>query len=67
VRKEAIEGKSGVAPGTLLQKKDELHVACSGTTVLRVLTVKVEGRRQLTAAEFANGAHLKAGERFGIT
>jgi len=65
--KETIEDKTGVAPGTLLQEKRELHVICGGTTVLRVLAVKVEGRKQVTAAEFANGARLKTGERFGIT
>lgn len=65
--KEPIEGKTSVAPGTLLPEKDELHVVCGGATALRVLTVKVEGRKQVTAAEFANGARLKAGERFGIT
>jgi methionyl-tRNA formyltransferase len=58
---------TNIAPGTLLQQKDELHVACGGATVLRVLTIKVEGRKQVTAAEFANGARLKADERFGIT
>ena len=67
MRNETIEGNTGVAYGTLLQEKDELHVVCGGTTVLHVLTVKVEGRKQVTAAEFANGARLKAGERFGIT
>jgi methionyl-tRNA formyltransferase len=67
MRKEPIEDKIGVAPGTLVQEKGELHVACGSTTVLRVLTVKLEGRKQVTAAEFANGARLKAGERFGIT
>jgi methionyl-tRNA formyltransferase len=65
--KETIERKIVVAPGTLLQEKEELHVVCGGTTVLRVLTVKAEGRKQVTAAEFVIGARLKAGERFGIT
>jgi methionyl-tRNA formyltransferase len=67
MRKETIEGKAVVAPGTLFQEKEELHVVCGGTTVLRVSTVKAEGRKQVTAAEFVNGARLKAGERFGIT
>jgi methionyl-tRNA formyltransferase len=67
VRKETREGKADVAPGTLFEEKKELHVLCGGTTVLRVLTVKAEGRKQVTAAEFVNGAHLEAGERFGIT
>ena len=67
MRNEMIEGKIVVAPGTLLQEKEELHVVCGGTTVLRVLTFKAEGRKQVTAAEFVIGARLKAGERFGIT
>jgi len=67
MKNQTIKGNTGVAYGTLLQEKDELHVVCGGTTVLRVLTVKLEGRKQVTAAEFANGARLKAGERFGIT
>jgi methionyl-tRNA formyltransferase len=67
VRKDTAEGKAAVAPGTLFEEKEELHVVCGGTTVLRVLTVKAEGRKQVTAAEFVIGARLEAGERFGIT
>jgi methionyl-tRNA formyltransferase len=51
--------------GTLLQQKGELYAACGNATILRLLAVKVEGRKQVTAAEFANGAQLRAGERFG--
>jgi len=32
---------------------------------LRLQAVKLEGRKQVTASEFANGARLKPGERFG--
>ena len=53
------------APGTILVKKNELLVACGDATVLRLLTVKVEGRKEVSAAEFANGVRLKSGERFG--
>lgn len=53
--------------GTLLCEKNELFVCCGDTTVLRVRTVKLEGRKQVSAAEFANGARLKKGERFGDT
>jgi methionyl-tRNA formyltransferase len=52
-------------PGMLLQQKAELFVACGNATILRLLAVKVEGRKQVTAAEFANGAQLRTGERFG--
>ncbi len=57
----------GVAPGTLFREKNELFVMCGDATVLRVVSVKVEGRKQVSASEFANGARLKAGERFGNT
>jgi len=32
---------------------------------LRLQSVKLEGRKQVSAAEFANGARLKSAERFG--
>src|SRR6266852_4183980 len=60
-------GGAGVAPGTLFGEKNELFVMCGDATVLRVVAVKVEGRKQVSASEFANGARLKAGERFGNT
>src|SRR5712691_344752 len=61
----APEEESDAAPGTILLKKNKLLVACGHATVLRLLTVKLEGRKQVSAAEFANGARLKSGERFG--
>jgi len=56
---------SDAAPGTILAKKNELLVVCGDATVLRLLTVKVEGRKEVSATEFANGARLQSGERFG--
>jgi methionyl-tRNA formyltransferase len=53
------------APGTILMEAGELRVACGDATVLRVLTVKQEGRSEVTAVEFANGARLAGKERFG--
>ncbi len=61
VSKESTEA----VPGTLLDAKEELKIACGRATVLRVLAVKLEGRKKISASEFANGARLKAGERFG--
>ncbi len=54
-------------PGTLLFEKNELFVCCGDATVLRVRAVKLEGRKQVSALEFANGTRLKSGERFGDT
>ena len=55
----------GAAPGTLFAEKEELFVLCGDATVLRVGLVQVEGRKAVKAADFANGARLKTGERFG--
>jgi methionyl-tRNA formyltransferase len=52
-------------PGTLLLEDGELRVACGDATVLRVLTVKLEGRAEVSAQEFVNGARLAKEERFG--
>jgi methionyl-tRNA formyltransferase len=60
-------GASGAAPGTLFGEKEELFLLCGDATVLRVLVVQVEGRKAVNAADFANGARLKSGERFGDT
>jgi methionyl-tRNA formyltransferase len=56
---------SHAAPGTLLHHGYDLHVVCGKTTVLRLKAVKLEGRKQVSAVEFANGARLTEGERFG--
>jgi methionyl-tRNA formyltransferase len=69
VSKERIaglaSGSGGAAPGTLVGEKEKLFVWCGDATVLRVATVQVEGRRAVKAADFANGARLNSGERFG--
>jgi methionyl-tRNA formyltransferase len=57
--------KRDALPGTLLLEDDNLLVVCGGTTVLRLSAVKLEGRKLVSASAFANGAHLKTGERFG--
>jgi methionyl-tRNA formyltransferase len=62
-----FQEKAGVAPGILIHEKSEVYVVCGDATVLRVLAVKVEGRKKVTAAEFANGARLGDCERFGGT
>lgn len=55
------------APGTLLGAKNDWFVSCGSATLLRLEAVKLEGRKQVSASEFANGARLKQGERFSNT
>jgi methionyl-tRNA formyltransferase len=57
--------KAALAPGTIRKVGEQLLVACGDTTVIDVTAVKVEGRKQNSAREFANGARLTEGERFG--
>jgi methionyl-tRNA formyltransferase len=68
VPKEAGVGLSfhaaSAAPGTLFAEGKNVLVSCGGTTFLRVITVKREGRKEVSALEFANGARLKTGECF---
>lgn len=51
-------------PGTLMISGKEVLVACGGGTALRLDRVQLEGRKRVTALEFANGARLASGERF---
>ena len=51
--------------GTLCLQDGKLYVACAAATEMELTHVKLEGRKQISALEFANGAHLRNGERFG--
>ena len=52
-------------PGTILSAGGSVLVACGQGSLLELTTVKLEGRKQVSAVEFANGARLQPGERFG--
>jgi methionyl-tRNA formyltransferase len=58
---------SSAAPGTLFAEKHALFVFCGNATVLKMQSVKLQGRKQVSTQEFASGAHLKPSERFGDT
>jgi methionyl-tRNA formyltransferase len=61
---QSPDGKTAL-PGTILGAKKDSFVSCGQATLLHLLSVKLEGRKQISASEFANGARLKPGERFG--
>jgi methionyl-tRNA formyltransferase len=58
------DAASNVAPGEIRFERSELLVGCGGETLLGVSHVKVEGRNDVSALEFANGARLQLGEHF---
>jgi methionyl-tRNA formyltransferase len=57
--------KTETPPGTLLHELGEWFVVCGGATALRLRAVKLEGRKQISPAEFANGTRVTRGEHFG--
>jgi methionyl-tRNA formyltransferase len=62
---EPSSGVIGQDAGTLIVNDAVIEVLCGKGTRLRVEAVQVEGRKRIGAREFANGARLKSGERFG--
>jgi methionyl-tRNA formyltransferase len=52
-------------PGTLTLAQGKLYVVCGAATEMELTNVKLEGRKRISAVEFANGARLRDGERFG--
>jgi methionyl-tRNA formyltransferase len=61
----SVGSGSNEPAGTIVVQDGRLKVTCGAATVLELTHVKLEGRRQVTAAEFANGARLLPGERLG--
>src|SRR3974390_1877306 len=61
----ASKQMSGGAPGQIQIEAGNLFTACGAANALQVSHIKLEGRKQISALEFANGARLQPGERFG--
>ena len=62
-----VTGKTAIHGSLVVPKSGQkvVLVHCGSATYLRLLSVKLEGRRQVSATEFVNGAHLLTGEHFG--
>ena len=53
-----------VDPGEIVPSSKEIHVVCGERTHLRLESVQIEGRKKISAREFANGAHISSSDRF---
>jgi methionyl-tRNA formyltransferase len=62
---EASPAGATRASGEILAGSGKVHVACGDGTALQLEFVQLEGRKRITALEFANGARLKPGDPFG--
>ena len=51
--------------GTIVVRGNGVFVVCGGESALELESVQIEGRKRISAREFANGARLAPGERFG--
>lgn len=51
-------------PGEIILEAKEIQVACGDGTRLLLDSIQIEGRKKITAPEFANGARLVSAERF---
>jgi methionyl-tRNA formyltransferase len=60
----AGDGAITKEPGNLIVS-DAIEVICGQGTRLQLETVQIEGRKRISAREFANGARLASGEHFG--
>jgi methionyl-tRNA formyltransferase len=56
---------AGYEPGTIHVRQSGIYVSCGGATEMRISSVKMEGSRAMDAVEYARGARLTEGERFG--
>lgn len=51
-------------PGEIIASAKEIYVSCAGGTFLRLEFMQSEGRKKITAREFANGARIKPADQF---
>lgn len=63
-RSQPQDSASAFAPGAIHNDGQQLLVSCGQKTLLRLSRVKPEGRKEVSAQEFANGARLQPGEFF---
>jgi methionyl-tRNA formyltransferase len=59
----ASEGIASVPPGFVVERAGEIFVSCGSATALRLEFAQLQGRKRITAREFANGARLTAADR----
>ena len=64
VNSERPATSSAPEPGTIVENRGGIRVACGEETWLRIEYVQPEGRKRMAAREFANGARICSAERF---
>jgi methionyl-tRNA formyltransferase len=57
-------GRANLATGKIILTATDLYVICGEGTSLQVEAVQIEGRKKISARQFANGARLAADDGF---
>jgi methionyl-tRNA formyltransferase len=65
-RPMSAPGATTGSPGEIAKADGNVVISCGDGTVLLLKFVQLEGRKRVTALEFANGARLSPAERFGV-
>jgi methionyl-tRNA formyltransferase len=61
---EAGDGGERIARGQIVMTGKEMHAGCGEGTRLRIEHLQMEGRKRISALEFANGARLTPEDKF---
>ncbi len=64
-RPESNAAGGRVTPGEIVASTKEVYVVCGEGTWLRLESVQLEGRKRISAREFASGARFTPAESFG--
>jgi methionyl-tRNA formyltransferase len=62
---DAVQAHPPAAPAAIIAGAGELTVACGESTALHIEFTQLEGRKRVTAREFARGARIVPTDRFG--
>jgi len=58
------DAKTPIARGEIVPASKEIYIACGEGTRLHLESIQIEGRKKISAHEFANGARVTPGEAF---
>jgi methionyl-tRNA formyltransferase len=60
-----ISNAGAAKPGAIVTRSHDIFVACGNQSSLHLEFAQLEGRKRVSAQEFANGARLSSADRFG--
>ena len=65
VETKLCEDSHQFAPGTIIECKNEIIVACGNRSTLEIKYLQKPGKNIMSAKDFLNGTKISNGEKFG--